>query len=446
MKQRVISFSLLALTAAVAFAGCSSGNGPATGGTKTPETTTPASVAVDTKPVTLKMFFPISMSDTDFTNLVVEPVKKKYPYITVEMIKRNNKPTALEQLQDIYAVGDSPDLLFTWNGDLPSYKDVDLLYDMTDLAKKHGVDTGKFEPVVLDSLKVIMDNKGLPALPFAVNFNATYYNKDLFDRFGIGYPKDGMTWNDAIELAKKVSRTDGGVQYMGLSPDTLIRLAMPLSLTKVDAKTQKATMNNDSWKRVFELQKEIYSIPNNMPKKMNDAGQKSFLNEKTLAMLPTINLMNLGLESAQKEGLNWDIVQYPSYPDKPNTYGHVDTHLVAIAKTSKNKDQAMQVIEVMTSDEVQLLSTRTTARMTALKNKDIKNQFGAEMTFLKGKNIPSIMKSNPAPGPLYSQFESRTNAIALKKLEEFVNGKDINTTLREADEEIHTLIGSSAKK
>lgn len=444
MNIRTIGLSVFAAALAFAAAGCGSASTPA--GDKDGKTVQKPEATVDTTPVTLKMFFPIAMSDVDFQNLIAGPVSKKYPYITVEMIKRNGKPTALEQLLDLYATGESPDLLYTWNGDLPSYKDVDLLYDMTELANKQHIDLARFEPVVLDSIRAIMDSKGLPALPFAVNFNATYYNKDLFDRFGVAYPTDGMTWDGMIELGKKIARTDGGVSYLGLSPDTLVRLAMPLSLTKVDPKSEKATINTDAWKRVFELEKAIYTIPNNMPKKINDTGLNSFIKDRNLAVLPTHNILNLGLETASKEGMNWDIVQYPSYPDKPNTYGHVDTHLIAIAKTSKHKEQAMQLIEAVTSDEVQTASARTTARMTPLANKTIKSQLGADMAFLKGKNTASILKSNPAPGPLYSQFESRTNAIALKKAEEFINGKDINTTLREAEDEINNLIASAVKK
>jgi stress response protein SCP2 len=44
-----------------------------------------------------------------------------------------------------------------------------------------------------------------------------------------------------------------------------------------------------------------------------------------------------------KNGLNWDVVQYPSYKEKPNTYGYVDAHLMMLTKQSKYKDQAMQV-------------------------------------------------------------------------------------------------------
>jgi len=42
-----------------------------------------------------------------------------------------------------------------------------------------------------------------------------FYNKDLFDRAGVPYPKEGWTVDDLVDKARKLTRQDGGQQFWG---------------------------------------------------------------------------------------------------------------------------------------------------------------------------------------------------------------------------------------
>ncbi len=42
-----------------------------------------------------------------------------------------------------------------------------------------------------------------------------FYNKDLFDRAGVPYPKEGWTLDDMVDMARKLTRQESGVQYWG---------------------------------------------------------------------------------------------------------------------------------------------------------------------------------------------------------------------------------------
>jgi multiple sugar transport system substrate-binding protein len=64
----------------------------------------------------------------------------------------------------------------------------------------------------VDAVKVSSGGQYLEAVPYVQNFSANYYNKGIFDKFGVAYPKDGMTRDDATDLARKLTRSDGGVQ------------------------------------------------------------------------------------------------------------------------------------------------------------------------------------------------------------------------------------------
>jgi multiple sugar transport system substrate-binding protein len=51
-------------------------------------------------------------------------------------------------------------------------------------------------------------------------------NKDIFNKFGVDYPQDEMAWSQTLDLAKKLTRTEGGIRYIGVSigaPQALLR-------------------------------------------------------------------------------------------------------------------------------------------------------------------------------------------------------------------------------
>jgi ABC-type glycerol-3-phosphate transport system substrate-binding protein len=90
--------------------------------------------------------------------------------------------------------------------------------DLQPLAKKHGFDFNKFDTKLVDSIKSYSDQGQIYYLPYNTLAFALMYNKDIFDKFGVPYPKDNMTWDEAIELGKKLTRTEAGVNYIGLRP------------------------------------------------------------------------------------------------------------------------------------------------------------------------------------------------------------------------------------
>jgi multiple sugar transport system substrate-binding protein len=422
-------FGALAVLAMMASAGCAKGANDA----KTAEE--PAKPA---EPVTLTVLQQAEISDEDFQLLFADPVKKKYPNITLKLVRTDKGVT----LDNLIASGEVPDILTPPNADILGLSQKDILYDMAPLVKASNLDLSRFDPL---TIQAVQSDKGeLWGLPYAMQFNALYYNKDLFDKFGVSYPKDGMTWDDAIELGKKLTRAEDGVQYRGLDPVSSYILSFPFALTFVDSKTERASINNEQWKKVWELTHTILSIPGNaLPKPEPGAATEGnfFIKDKNVAMLASTNLMaQIGTAAS---GVNWDIAQYPSYKELPGITGKLDTHNLAISKTSPHKEEAMKVLEVVTSDEVQLISARKTARKSPLKNPQMQKEFGADVPYLQGKNTGAIFKGTVAPAPAYSKYELDGKKIAQAKVKEYLAGNiDLNTALKQADEEINSMLDS----
>ncbi|CAG7609854.1 hypothetical protein PAESOLCIP111_01213 [Paenibacillus solanacearum] len=396
------------------------------------------------EPVTLKLYtYQNFTNDEMFNDYIVEPLKKKYPYITVQLIRSQSGGMTVS---DMLAAGDTPDLINGWQAEIKTLENYHLVGDMAPLVKQNNLDLNRFEPVAIDAVKALSEKGELYGIPYNQQFNALYYNKDIFDKFGVAYPKDGMTWDDAIELGKKVSHMESGIQYRGLAYEHISRLSSSLSPNVVDPKNQKANVNNDAWRKVFQLGKDILSIPNNMPPKVDAGDTDAFWKNNTVAMYATINMLESS-KDAMVKGLNLGVAQYPSYKELPNTYGYLDAHFIVVTPQSKNKDAAMKVVEVMTSDEVQLKVARKYGKFSPLKNPEMKKQLGADMAHLKGIDLQSIFKSKPAAGMDFSKYYVESRKKLMAEYVNFANGAvDMNTALRNAEEGINKYIATEQAK
>ncbi|MDB5084117.1 MAG: transporter substrate-binding protein [Bacilli bacterium] len=429
MKRNRFLIGFTVLLVFLMAVGCTKGN------SGTQPSTAPAH-----DPVTLTVYLQAAVSDDDFKLLFSDPVAKKYPYITLQAVR----PATNSKLSDLVAAGNAPDLITAPDADLLGLSKQGILNDMSPLLKQYNVDLNRFDPAPLAA--VTSDKGEVWGLPYGMEFNALYYNKDLFDKFGIKYPGDGMTWDDAIALAKKFTTDGNGVQYHGLDVISSNLMSFPFGLSSADGKTNKASINNDQWKQVFELTKQIQTIPGNEPATPENTTSKavlSFLKDQNIAMM--VSPDPIKYFTPDMSWNNWDIAQYPSYKDKPNVSGKVDSHVLTISKGSKHTDEAMKVLQVVTSDEVQLLSVRKTARVSPLKNTEMQKEFGADMPVLKGKNIQGIFKSKVVAPPVYSAYESDAHAIEKQAFQDYLAGKvDVNTALKQAEDGINKMLATKA--
>lgn len=387
------------------------------------------------EPVTLTVFSQdLTYTEETLNTMLIGPLKEKHPHIALNYISYNEKGRSL---QELVAAGMTPDIYLVPQSGFGPIAGLGLAEDVSPLVKQSKLDLSRFQPSALEAVKTMSDKGELYALPYESSGDALHYNKDIFDKFAVPYPKDGMTWDDTMELAKKLSRNDNGVQYRGLGFDGPVRLAYTLSMLAVDAKTNKATIDNAKWREAFTLGKQIYSIPNNMAESTSRIGGQpiaSFLS-KTLAMIVRVQGLEQ-LKSPSSTDMNWDIAQAPSFASLPNVYSMPNLRLIGVTKTSKHKEAALQVVETLTSDEVQLKLARTVPLMSPLSNPVMREQFAGDISELKGKNVQALFKSRNAPPVAYSIYQGEIyNSIVKTSFIEYVEGKtDLNTALRGAQE------------
>jgi multiple sugar transport system substrate-binding protein len=421
---------LLAFSATAA--GCSSGTTNKASDSSDSKSKSPTAQAEKPpEPVTVKMAMSSSLyTQEDFDRFVKTPLAKKYPYITVERIDFSAKGTTLPEL---VAAKEIPDIYSNGPLDLAQYSELGLEFSIEDLIKTNKFDLTRIKPEILETIRYTTGRKDLIGLPFYNQAFALIYNKDLFDKMATPYPKDNLTWDEARDLAVKFRKDEGGVSYYGLWADNIFRGAYQLGLPWVDVAANKSMLQSPGWKELFDLWESIYKIPGFTPKGSDNIG---LFSKGTLAMIASS--ATRARQFRTTPGLNWDIVTYPQNKKAPGFGQRVDPNFMMIPNGAKNKDAAFKVISVMLSDEVQLEISRS-LWMSVLANQSIQNEFAKNYPELNSKNMVAFTKPKLAPIQTFAGTAAHT--YANNAFDDVVyNNKDVNTALREADENLNKAL------
>jgi multiple sugar transport system substrate-binding protein len=376
------------------------------------------------KPVTITLYN-AQPGGVDFEKMgVLQAVQQKYPHITLKEIKKGKGM----DYSDLIASKTEVDIIYeSTSFTVSSIKKFGLQTDLQELIKLHNFKLNVFEPNALAHAMSTNSEAKLYGLPFTMNRYALYYNKNLFDRFGVAYPRDGMTWDEVYELAKKMTRVDAGTTYYGFTatPNNLL-LNNQLSLSPLDLKEDKAAMNTDGWKLLFDNVRRFGEIPNNAFVPTTDAVKGN------VAML-----LDPGAISQATADLDWDLVSIPELPQKPKTGFKPASLSLFLSSISAHKDEAFKVMAYLVSDEFQTELTKQ-AIGTPLANPEVRKSFGQNLPQWKGKNVNALYYYPDAPA-LPARSESLTNVpVNFSKL--FTIKSDSNTILRDFDEEINKSI------
>lgn len=445
MRKTVACLSLLLCGT---FAACSTTNNsgdPA----NPPSSSNPAASAP--KPVEAPSEFviliPSSTLPEDFQKFYVETLSKKFP---------NTKFTPLSltgtNITNILAAGTSFDLIEWGVTNSASLVELDIPMDLDPLVKKHNFQLNRIDPSAISSIRSYTSKGELITLPIDSQPFVLNYNKDIFDKFGVPYPKEGNTWDDLIALAKTLTRTEGGVAFRGLDAGlSANRMQMQLSLPFVDAKTEKSViLSNPGWAKMFKTYEDIYTIPGNINanKKLGN-GTDLFVKDRILAMYP--HLLGINGEtfvSAIKSGLNMGITSFPVFKDAPGISTGFFAQGLYIPKKSRYPDFAFQVMDYMLSDEVQTERGKQ-GFPTSLVSAKVQGALfeGNEIARQIGLDVKLVYK-NKSAGPYgRTQWDAKGLSIVVNALNKVVGKEaDINTALREADEEMNKAVLADPKR
>ena len=151
----------------------------------------------------------------------------------------------------IELAADTPPDIFMWWGGLTDLVDRDTLLPLGSYMKKYNTDLNRFFKGQVDFYRF---NGDIYAMPLQINTQCIVYNKDMFDKEKVPYPKENWNWQDYYNTAKKFMKNTakGEVkqQYGSMTPSTFWFI-LSHGGDLIDFKANKCMIDTKQTKRVI---------------------------------------------------------------------------------------------------------------------------------------------------------------------------------------------------
>ena len=150
-------------------------------------------------------------SQQEISQQLADAFHEKYPNITVEVeYTPQNTGEYWTKLESSCTGGSAPDVFWMNGVHADTYMEGGMMLPLTEMvANSQEIDIEKDYPSMLSNLYI--RNGEVYAIPKDFDTIAVWYNKKIFDDAGVEYPKDGWTWDEMIETARKLTDSDKGI-------------------------------------------------------------------------------------------------------------------------------------------------------------------------------------------------------------------------------------------
>lgn len=141
-----------------------------------------------------------------------------HPGVRVRRINPGDSGSFATKLQTMLASGDPPDVFYVPFEKVPQWSSIGLIEPLDERIAEdarngvsNAVALSEFFPAVVDAFRFDGERAGRGALygvPKDFTTVGFYYNKDLFRRAGVPFPRDDWTWDDYIDAARRIGATE----------------------------------------------------------------------------------------------------------------------------------------------------------------------------------------------------------------------------------------------
>lgn len=370
-------------------------------------------MGVDPDPVTLQVV--VGWDEEMFNHRFRNPIENAYPWITLDHIQASSDRG---QLEELFAEGISPDIIFEISHDNMEYFGLD--YDLDELIEKHQYDTSHIQPAYLDAIRAKDPDRRLLGLPYEIINWVLFYNKDIFDMFGVDYPTEPMTWSEAIELASRLTGERDGVYYRGIDMGPAHVPMAQFSVNKTDPETGEVLIEEkEEFARYLDLVRDMADLDTS-GEPFFDQGK--FIEERSTAMF--VEFVQAVEWWSDAEGFNYDVAPLPTWDGEPAVTHRADEAILhlSISPLSENKDAAFRMLTHFTEKEYQIFASRIGLGPSTV-DQDVLDQFFQDYEITHDKNMESIFTNPPASPP---EVISRWDAYVDMNVHRFINDEDYN--------------------
>lgn len=277
-----------------------------------------------------------SKSEVDIIKPIIKEYENKNPNVKIDFI--HIPQNYFQKIHLLFASNTAPDVIFINNLNLPIYANANVLEELS-------VPEG-FYP---QAIKALSYKGKLYAIPRDVSNLVIFYNKDLFDRLNVPYPKENWTFNDFLTTSQKLTKKG----LFGISFEEDIMFYLPYLMSEgggvlSDDLSELIIEKSESKKGLSfyaDLRKKYHVAPLKYESASATMAQL-FLQEK-IAMHLTGRWLVPKYRTDAK--FDWDIINFPH--GSVGSVVPLDASGWAVSKYSKHKNEAKKFIDFLASKE-----------------------------------------------------------------------------------------------
>jgi multiple sugar transport system substrate-binding protein len=326
-------------------------------------------------------------AELDAFRTLVRAFEEDEPEIDVQLVEASDRDDLIARLSTSIAGGAPPDLFlmnYRFYGQFAARGALEPLGGYVGGSDTLSLDD--FYPQAVDAFRW---DGAVTCLPQNISSLVVYYNKDLFERFGVAEPTDDMRWDQFVERARLMTRDANGITVRGADPDlprqpnavtpaiyglgvepTLIRIAPFVwssggKLVDDDSEPTRFALDSLESKTAlqafFDLRTRYGVVPSDTDVEAED-DESRFLNGR-LAMLLESRRLVPSLRAAAS--FDWDVAALPRIADQA-TILHSDAY--CMTKGSKEKDAAWRFVEYALGTEGATIIAKTGRTVPSLRS------------------------------------------------------------------------------
>lgn len=276
--------------------------------------------------------------------------EKEHLNVEVEYISGIRKEDYSEWLSQQALSGDMCDVFMVISNDLATFADVGILEDLSGYIEsdpdfdKSVYFSSSYQSGQINNVQYALPYESVPTL--------MYVNRTLLESEGIEVPEQDWTWEAFYAICEKMTKDtdgDGVLDQFGQYGYTWENAIYSNGARIFNDEGSNALLENDQVYDAIEFMRKLEKLNEgqSVTSEMFDKGQvvfcpMSFSEYRAYKPYPW---------SVKKySGFEWDCIPMPAGPDGSNV-SQLDTLLVGMSKSSKNKDIAWDFLKELSCDE-----------------------------------------------------------------------------------------------
>ena len=279
-----------------------------------------------------------------------------------------------------------------------------------------------------------------------------FYNQDLFDEAGVPYPTEDWTWDDFMDICRKVTKDtdgDGRIDQFGTYNYTWQDAMYTSGGSAFDNEKQNVDFSNQYVINSLKFMKELLALNQgeNVTQEDFDAGKVAFM-PLTFAEYRTYKTYPYKIK--RYSNFQWDCTTFPGRT-KGENISKVDALLIGINHDSTKKDLAWEFLkELVCGYESQLDIFRYSQGVSVLESVTrseeaasiIQEDMDKEEQVISGELLCDVIEHGTIT-PKYYQYETYEQMISLANTEIteiFEKNKNIESSMKIFQREIRKYL------